>query len=118
MFVGRAITKKRPVLFPLPQRSSSPRRVVITGAGVVTSLGLGWAANAEGFRSGRVALKPVTLFDVSRQRVKVAGEVSLPAPRLNSRRGHRTDRATKLLLLAAEEALRQSGWQPSDNLPM
>jgi 3-oxoacyl-[acyl-carrier-protein] synthase II len=84
----------------------------------VTSLGLGWAANAEGFRSGRVALKPVTLFDVSRQRVKTAGEVSLPAKRFDSRREHRLDRATKLLLLAAEEAWQQSGWKPSPALPI
>jgi 3-oxoacyl-[acyl-carrier-protein] synthase II len=110
------------VLFPSSQRPGSPCRVVITGAGIVTSLGLGWAANAQGFRSGRVALKPVTLFDVSRQRVKTAGEVALPAglplKRLSRKQANRLDRATMLLLLAAEEAWRQSGWSPSHNLPL
>ena len=88
----------------------------------MTSLGLGWKQNAEGFRLGRVAIKPVTLFDVSRQRVKVAGEVDLPASasvtRLRPRHEKRLDRATRLLLLAAHEAWQQSGWQPSDCLPI
>src|SRR5579872_4458399 len=71
---------------------------------------------------GRVALNPVTLFDVSRQRVKVAGEVDLPSTlpgtRLGPRLERRLDRAARLLLLAAHEAWEQSGWQPSDHLPI
>ena len=61
---------------PLPRRST---RVVITGAGILTALGRGWKANAEGFRAGRTAFRHVSLFDVSRQRVKVAAEADLPA---------------------------------------
>jgi 3-oxoacyl-[acyl-carrier-protein] synthase II len=85
-------------------------------------LGQGWEENAEGFRTGRVAIRPVTLFDVSRQRVKVAAEVDLPtdviALRLTKKDLQRMDRAAKLLLVAAQEAWEQSGWESNDYLPV
>jgi 3-oxoacyl-[acyl-carrier-protein] synthase II len=94
----------------------------MTGAGIVTALGCGWNDNAQGFREGRTAFRPVTLFDVSRQRVKVAAEVELPERlppnHLSRREALRLDRASKLLLLAAHEAWAQSGWEASENLPL
>jgi len=109
------------VLFPALHQVEAPR-VVITGAGLVTALGRGWKVNAEGFRIGRLALRPVTLFDVSRQRVKVAGQIDLPASlpetKLGPRDLQRMDRAAKLLLLAAHEAWHQAGWTPSEELPI
>jgi 3-oxoacyl-[acyl-carrier-protein] synthase II len=109
------------VLFPF-RHSSRPPRVVITGAGIITALGSGWKKNAEGFREGRVAIRPVTLFDVSRQRVRVAAEVDLPSQlpvtQLGERHLQRMDRAAKLLLIAAHEAWQQSGWEPSEDLPV
>jgi 3-oxoacyl-[acyl-carrier-protein] synthase II len=110
------------MLFPAPHQPSVPPRVVITGAGIVTALGLGWKPNAEGFRAGRTAFRPVTLFDVSRQRVKIAAEVDLPATppasRLSSRQTGRLDRASAMLLFASMEAWQQAGWEPSNNLPI
>jgi len=94
--------------------------VVITGAGVVTALGYGWAANAAGFRAGRTAFRPVTLFDVSRQRTQIAAEVDLPdrlpTTHLAGKKSRRPGRAARLLLLAAYEAWSQSGWEPDPNL--
>jgi 3-oxoacyl-[acyl-carrier-protein] synthase II len=96
--------------------------VVITGAGIVTGLGLGWRANADGFRAGRQAFRPVTLFDVSRQRTKIAAEAELPArfpgPLLPAKRLQRLDRATHMLLLAAREAWSLAGWSPGTSLPL
>lgn len=110
------------MLFPLARQRNGLPRVVVTGAGIITSLGAGWGRNAEGFRSGRTAFRAITLFDVSRQRVKVAAEVdlpaALPATRLGERVSRRVDRAGKLLLHSAHEAWEQSGWEPGENIPL
>ena len=92
---------------PLPPRASA--EVVITGVGVITAMGCGWEANVAGFRAGRVALAPVTVFDVSRQAAQLAGEVSLPptlpANHLHPAQQRRMERGGKMLLHAASEAL-------------
>jgi 3-oxoacyl-[acyl-carrier-protein] synthase II len=102
------------VLYSRISSSRPPSRVVITGAGIVTALGIGWARNAEGFQRGQSGIGPVTLLDVSRQRVKVAAEVrlpdDLPRTRLSEREARRGERALRMLLWAAQEAWEQSRW--------
>ena len=110
------------MLFPKNSFPSPAPRVVITGAGIVTSLGLGWKPNAAAFRAGKTGFCPVTLFDVSQQRVKTAAVVDLPAKppatQLTERQKKRLDRAGTMLLLAAHEAWQQSGWGASGHLPV
>jgi 3-oxoacyl-[acyl-carrier-protein] synthase II len=112
------------VRFPPPQNParSAPHRVVITGAGVITALGRGWNLNAEGFRQGRSAFRPVTLFDVSRQRAKTGAEIDipndLPPTHLPQKTARRLNRAARLLVTAAHEAWTQAGWAPTENLPV
>ncbi len=87
--------------------------MVITGAGIVTSMGRGRAENAAGFRAGRTAFREVDLFDVSRQRVRSAGQAEIPETvpfsEVSGREWGRMDRGTRLALIAAHEALEQAG---------
>lgn len=94
----------------------------MTGAGIITAFGAGCAANAAGFREGRKVFRPVTLFDVSRQRCKIAAEVDLPKElpenRLSNKTRARLNRSSQMLLHAAAEAWTQAQWQPQQNLPL
>ncbi len=85
--------------------------MVVSGAGIVSPMGMDFAENALGFRAGRMAFSPVTLFDVSRQRSGTAGQVHLPdsSGGLSRRAASRMDRGTRLAWLAAREALAQAG---------
>lgn len=83
---------------------------MVTGAGVVSPMGMDFAENAAGFRAGRSAFFPVTLFDVSRQRVGTAGQVALTGD-------GKTDRSTLMATMAAREAMAQAGVS-GDRMPM
>ena len=92
--------------------SRPPQRVVVTGAGILTAHGSGWRINADAFREGKVSLRPVTLFDVSRQRVTTAGEVQLPPlppHQLGPRDPARMERGAALLIHAAHETMASAG---------
>jgi 3-oxoacyl-[acyl-carrier-protein] synthase II len=54
---------------------SKPRRVVITGFGCVTPIGIGREQFWESLASGKSGIKKIESFDVSDSQVKIAGEV-------------------------------------------
>jgi 3-oxoacyl-[acyl-carrier-protein] synthase II len=90
--------------------------VVVTGLGIISPMGRDLAENTAGFRAGRAAFSPVTLFDVSRQRVGTAGQADLPetVPGISCKAWSRMDRGTRLALVAAREALAAAGLSGGD----
>ncbi len=56
-------------------RFSSPRRVAVTGMGLVSPLGIGNAENWEALLAGRSGIGPITRFDASAFSCRIAGEV-------------------------------------------
>jgi beta-ketoacyl-acyl-carrier-protein synthase II len=87
------------------------KRVVITGVGAVTPVGLDvpstWAALLEG-QSG---IGKITLFDASEYPVQIAGEVKGfdPTGRIEPKELRRMDRYAQLGLIAAQEAYADAG---------
>ena len=94
-------------------KSDDKKRIVITGIGVVSSIGIGKEAFWDALAKGRSGIKPVTLFDVSSVRSKLAGEISdfNPAAILGPKGLRNLDRTTTLALSAAKLALDDAGFQ-------
>ncbi|MFM2295697.1 MAG: hypothetical protein RLZZ350_2110 [Verrucomicrobiota bacterium] len=61
----------------IPAREKNSRRVVITGLGAVTALGLGVPALLAELRRGTVGLAPVTNFPLTTQTAQRAGQVAV-----------------------------------------
>src|SRR5712675_374977 len=51
------------------------RRVVVTGIGLVSSLGIGTEANWAGIKAGQSGIAPITKFDTTQFATRIAGEV-------------------------------------------
>ena len=83
------------------------RRVVITGLGAVTPLGLTAADTWQAVREGRCGIGPITQFDPADQKVKLAAEVKgfVPENYLPKPEAKRMGRFTQFAVVAAKEAM-------------
>ncbi|WAE74092.1 beta-ketoacyl-[acyl-carrier-protein] synthase family protein [Streptomonospora nanhaiensis] len=90
------------------------RRVVITGLGAVSSVGIGADAFAAAIRGGRNGTAEITSFDASGFPYRMAGEVRGFAPREILRRidPDRWGRSGQLAAAASRLALEDSGLEP------
>ncbi|HWM94897.1 MAG TPA: beta-ketoacyl-[acyl-carrier-protein] synthase family protein [Thermoanaerobaculia bacterium] len=90
------------------------RRVLITGAGVISPLGDTPAKLHEALCEGRSGFKPVEVFATNGLGPQTAGEVRPFEPKsyLGERNLRPVDRTAQLLLAAAQRALEDSGWTP------
>ena len=87
------------------------KRVVITGAGTINALGHTVNETFEAMREGRCGIAPVTFPDVERLLIQIGGQVRnfIPEEVFNRQQLVLYDRFTQFSLLAAKEALEQSG---------
>jgi 3-oxoacyl-[acyl-carrier-protein] synthase II len=106
------------------------RRVVITGLGLVTPLGWGVDVSWRAILAGKSGAGPITAFDATDYGCKIACEV----PRIDGRGGggpdvegsfdpdkvmspkdrRRVDDFILYAIAAADEAVRDAGWTPTD----
>jgi beta-ketoacyl-acyl-carrier-protein synthase II len=87
------------------------RRIVITGMGVISPLGLDVTTTWQNLIDGKSGIGPITLFDTTDHGVKFAGEAHGfdPLNYITRREARRTDRFTQFALAALDEVLAQSG---------
>jgi len=87
------------------------RRVVVTGIGLVTPVGLTREETWEALVAGRCGIGPITLFDASGFDSRIAGEVKGfdPLRCMDRKEARRADRFTQFAVAAAQEALAQAG---------
>lgn len=87
------------------------RRVVITGIGMVSPLGIGTEANWSALLAGRSGVGPITRFDAARYPSRVAGEVKdfNPEDYVAKKDVKKMDRFIHFALAASQLAVEDSG---------
>jgi 3-oxoacyl-[acyl-carrier-protein] synthase II len=87
------------------------RRIVITGLGVVSPVGIGVAENWPAITAGRSGITTITRFDASQYACSIAGEVKNfdPGAFLPAKEARKMDRFMQLGMAAGIEAFRDSG---------
>lgn len=86
-------------------------RVVVTGIGVVSPVGNTLEETWNNLVNGVCGIAPITLFDTTDYKAKVAGEVKNFEPRdyMSKQEILRSDRFTQLAVAAAAQAVEESG---------
>ena len=85
----------------------SKRRVVVTGLGVVSSIGTGLEEFSTGLYQGQSGVGPITAFDSSELPVHIAGEVKNfdPEKWVSPKDARHLDRFVQFAIAASQEAV-------------
>ena len=94
----------------MEQQLSPSRRIVVTGLGAVTPLGLDAGATWSAMIAGRSGLNYITHFDSSPYPFHIAAEVKGfdPTRSIDPKEARRMDRYTQFALVAAQEAMKDA----------
>ena len=89
----------------------SPRRVVVTGMGVLTPVGHDVASFWAGLLAGKSGAGPISYFDTSGMRCRIAAELKAydPEEHFERKEVRRIDRYTQYFLVAGRQAMTDSG---------
>lgn len=103
------------------------KRVVVTGMGVLTSVGLNLEQNWKNIINGVSGISKIESFDTSNISVKIAGEIKEPQHNRNQadfslnledyidpKEIKKMDKFMAYSIIATEEALAQAKWQPQN----
>jgi 3-oxoacyl-[acyl-carrier-protein] synthase II len=88
-----------------------PRRVAVTGVGLVSPLGVGTAENWNALLAGKSGIGPITRFDTAEYPSRIAGEVKgfNPLDYVDKKEVKKSDTFIHFALAAARFALQDSG---------
>ena len=91
--------------------STERKKVVITGIGAVTPIGIGKDVFWNNLISGKSGISKITLFDPSELETRIAGEVKDfdPLDYMDKTEARRNDRFTQFVIAASDEAMKDSG---------
>ena len=102
----------------------APRRVVVTGMGIACPLGLGVEHVWKRMLNGESGIGAIQSFDVSQLPAKIAGQVPVGSKAegkldinewIPVKDQKKMDRFIQLALVAAQEAVEDSGWMPGED---
>lgn len=87
------------------------RRVVVTGMGAITPIGKTVEETWKNLIEGKHGIAPITLFDTTNIRTKLAAEVKdfNPADYMERTEASRSDRFTQFAMISADQAMKDSG---------
>ena len=93
------------------------RRVVVTGLGLITPVGIGVTESWENIVNGVSGITNISKFDTSSFKSQVAGEVKNfnPDMYLNAKDSKRMDTFMQFGLVAGIEAIKDSGFVSDEN---
>jgi 3-oxoacyl-[acyl-carrier-protein] synthase II len=90
---------------------TDPRRIVVTGMGMITAIGNDVPSTWSGLVAGRSGISTIDAFDPSRLNVRIAAQVHDfdPSHVMDRKEIRRTDRYIQFGLVASREAMDQAG---------
>ncbi|MBP0464470.1 beta-ketoacyl-ACP synthase II [Roseomonas sp. PWR1] len=103
------------------QNGFSPRRVVVTGMGIACPLGLGVEHVWKRMLAGESGIRAIQSFDTTTLPAKIAGQIPVGVKAeggldinewIPIKDQKKMDRFIQFALVAAEEAVADSGWRP------